>query len=152
MSNIDDSNRETVLGGKVVRYRLPVIEGRPAPGAVLPDLKRLLLPQGELAQIHNGNPGIRYLAWIDLSSGSARGNHVHRRKDESIYLIAGELRVVVEDPASGERGEVRMQAGDLIRIPPGIPHALQPLVDGHALEFAPDPLDPADTFPHRLIP
>lgn len=146
-----EQSREAVLGGRVVRDRLPVYEGRPAPGAVLPDLKRLLLPQGELAQIHNGGSAIRYLAWIALQDGGVRGNHVHRRKDESIYLIAGGLRLVVEDPGTGERAELMLKAGDRVHIPPGIAHALQPVGDGHALEFAPDPLDPTDTFPHRLI-
>lgn len=151
MQNPNDADREIVLGGKVVRDRLPVIEGKPVPGQALPPLKRLLLPQGELAQIHDGEPAIRYMAWIELREGGIRGNHVHRRKDEHVYLIAGELRVYLEDLADGARAELHLKAGDRLRIPPGIAHALLPLVAGNALEFAPDPLDPTDSFPHRLV-
>ena len=151
MQDRNDPGRDTVLNGKVIRDRLPVFEGRPAPGQVLPPLKRLLLPQGELAQILQGEPAIRFLAWIDLPAGGVRGNHVHRAKKEFIYLIAGELKVYLQDLESGERAERVLQAGDRLYIPPGIAHALEPVRSGHALEFAPDPLDPADTFPHRLI-
>jgi len=146
-----ETGSDAVLNGKVIRDRLPVIEGRPAPGQVLPPLKRLILPQGELAQILNGEPAIRFLAWIDLPEGGIRGNHVHHRKQEYLYLIAGELRLTLEDIATGERAELSLKAGDRVHIPPGIAHALWPVRAGHALEFAPDPLDPADTSPHRLI-
>lgn len=146
-----DTGSESFLDGKVIRDRLPIIHGRPAPGQVLPPLKRLLLPQGELAQIHNGEPGLQYLAWIDLPAGGIRGNHVHQRKKESIYLIAGELRVYLEDLATGARADFLMEAGDRVFIPPGIAHALQPVKAGHALEFAPDPLDPTDSSPHRVV-
>jgi mannose-6-phosphate isomerase-like protein (cupin superfamily) len=151
MHDSNDAGRETFLDGQVIRDRLPVIQGRPAPGQVLPPLKRLLLPQGELAQIQNGEPGIQYLAWIDLPEGGIRGNHVHQRKKESIYVIAGELQVYLEDLATGARAECLMQAGDRIYIPPGIAHALKPVRAGHALEFAPDPLDPTDSAPHRVV-
>jgi hypothetical protein len=45
------------LAGRVVKWSLPVISGRPGPDA--PTLKRLLLPQGELAQVHDSEEGIR---------------------------------------------------------------------------------------------
>jgi mannose-6-phosphate isomerase-like protein (cupin superfamily) len=143
--------RQVVLGGKVVWERYPVIQGRPAPGVELPPLKRLLLPQGELAQIHNGGTPIAYLAWIELRVGGLRGNHVHQRKDESIYLISGRMWVHLADPGTGERAQVLLEPGDRIRIPPGVAHALQPVVAGHALEYAPEPLDPTDSQPYVVV-
>jgi len=142
------SDETSVLGGRVVRRRLPVIVGRPGPDA--PAVKRLRLPQGELAQIWNGEEPIHYLAWIELGLGGIRGNHVHRRKRERIYLVAGKVRLRLEDPETRERAELILEAGDLVRITPGIAHSLESLEPGHGIEFAPDPLEAADSFPYQL--
>ncbi len=137
------------LNGQVHLTTLPAVR----PGDVeQPLLKRLWLPQGCLAQVYDGDEGIRYLAWIELTAGSVRGNHVHRRKQEYFYLIAGSVALSLEDPSTGERAELVLAAGDLVWVAAGIAHAYLPLADGQAIEFSPVRFDPADTRPHEINP
>jgi len=139
-----------LLQGKVLIESVPLL----AAGEFRPDLarKRLQLPQGDLAQIHNADEPIRYLATIELKPGSIRGNHVHRIKREFLYLATGRLRLVLQDCATGETASTDLGAGDLVVIPPGIAHALCPHEPGLAVEFSPAMLDPTDTERHVLAP
>lgn len=140
-------NALSLLAGKVTRTPLPLL----APGQPdLPTLKRLALPQGELAQLYDGDEGIRYLAWIELKPGSLRGNHYHRRKAEFFYLLAGEVELALQDLESGEQARLTLAVGELVFLSPGIVHAYRPLTAGHAIEFSPVRFDPADTFRHPL--
>jgi quercetin dioxygenase-like cupin family protein len=136
------------LAGKVVKWSLPVISGRPGPDA--PTLKRLLLPQGELAQVHDSDEGIRYMAVIETRAGGVRGNHYHKVKEERIYLLQGELLVLAEDVQTNERASVRLQTGDLLLIETGIAHLLRTVEPGQAIEFSRARFDPADIFPFPL--
>lgn len=136
-------------GGRVVCRTLPLLVPPTAPDA--PEERRVQLPQGELAQLRNGGEAIGYLAVLELRPGTVRGNHVHQRKRESVYLIEGSARLVVEDPDSGRREERVLAPGDLAFIPPGVPHAIVPLEPGRALEFAPEAVDPADTQRHLVV-
>jgi mannose-6-phosphate isomerase-like protein (cupin superfamily) len=137
------------LAGQVTHTRLPLLPpGQPG----LPLLKRLALPQGELAQIYDADEGIRYLAWIELKPGCLRGNHYHRRKAEFFYLLAGTVELTVEDLASGERAALTLTTGDLVFLRPEIVHTYRPLTPGHALEFSPVRFEPSDTFRRELVP
>ncbi|MBL9137862.1 MAG: hypothetical protein JNK85_18480 [Verrucomicrobiales bacterium] len=137
------------LSDQVVRWRLPAYAGPPPTDS--PVAKRLLLPQGELAQIHSGQDPIRYLAAIELHEGGIRGNHYHLAKCETIYLITGALTVVAERRETRERVAIEMCAGDRIYISPGIAHALRITASGWAVEYAPDPLDVADIHRYPLV-
>jgi quercetin dioxygenase-like cupin family protein len=108
----------------------------------------LLLPQGELAQFYDANDGMRYIAFIELLPGTVRGNHYHRIKEEWIYLMQGEVLLIVEDLDSKTRASVPLRAGDLVLIPTGIAHALQVGAPGQAIEFSPARFDPLDI--HRV--
>jgi quercetin dioxygenase-like cupin family protein len=136
------------LAGNVVKSSLPVISGRPGPDA--PRLKRLLLPQGELAQVHDSDDGIRYMAVIETLMGSVRGNHYHKVKEEWIYVMQGELLLLVEDIQTKERASVPLQTGDLVMIHTGIAHVLRTVKPGQAIEFSPTRFSPADIFPYPL--
>jgi mannose-6-phosphate isomerase-like protein (cupin superfamily) len=136
------------LDGRVIVSTLPTCD--PA-DADQPPLKRLLLEKGELAHIHNAGAPIMMIAYTELLTGRPRGNHFHRRKHEWMYVIRGACRLVVEDPEAGKREEVGIRAGDLVSIAVGTPHVIDPLEDGHAIEFSPSPFDPNDTFPHALL-
>lgn len=138
----------TFLSGKVVKRTLPVLEAAAAPGA---PVKRLLLPQGELAQFFDGDPPIRYIAAVELRVGRVRGNHYHQVKEEWFYTVHGELILLVEDIASAARASVLLQAGDLAVIHTGIAHAWQPVSPGQAIEFSPARFDPADIHQYRLV-
>jgi mannose-6-phosphate isomerase-like protein (cupin superfamily) len=137
------------LGGKVRWSRLPEFEGVPAPGAAT--IRKLRLPQGDLVQLIQGGAGAKYLAWVELKPGTVRGNHYHLRKDEHYYQLSGEVEWCVEDRDTGERASFRMGSGELLRLLPGVVHAVRPLTPGQAIEWAPEPLDPADTFRSPLL-
>ncbi|HWX21245.1 MAG TPA: cupin domain-containing protein [Candidatus Binatia bacterium] len=134
----------TFLAGKVRQWSLPVVQ---APsGADAPRLKRLLLPQGELAQFYDGEEGIRYIAMIQLRPGNPRGNHYHKVKQEFLYLMEGEVLLLVEDLETRQRASVPLHGGDLAFIPTRIAHALQVLQPGFAVEFSAARFDPADIY------
>jgi len=137
------------LSGKVIKRTLPVIQGRPGSGA--PMLKRLFLAQGELAQVYDGADGIRYLAYVELRSDAIRGNHYHEVKEEVIYVIDGEILLMVEDPVSKERVSFPLVSGELTIIPVGIAHAFRTVAAGHAIEWSRVRFDPADAFSHPLL-
>jgi uncharacterized RmlC-like cupin family protein len=62
---------------------------------------------------------------VSITAGQVRGNHLHPGRQEWLYPFHGSGRLVWE-PRPGERRE-RLISGPrlLIRIPPGIPHALR---------------------------
>ena len=138
-----------LLSGKVVKFSLPMVPAPPAPNA--PRLKRLMLPQGELAHFYDGPEGIQYLAFLDLPLNTIRGNHYHRSKEEFFYLICGELLLVVQDLHSNQRATIDIKAGDLMMIPTGIAHAIQTRLAGHAIEFSPVRFDAADVYRFPLL-
>jgi len=137
------------LNGKVIKRTLSVIHGRPGSGA--PILKRLFLGQGELAQVYDGDDGIRYLAYVELRSDAIRGNHYHEMKDEVIYVIDGKILMVVEDPVSKERDSFPLVSGELAVIPVRIAHAFRTVTPGHAMEWSKARFDPADAFSYPLM-
>jgi len=135
------------LSGKVVKWSLPAMEPPFDPQA--PSLKRLLLPQGELAQVYDADEPIRYIACLDLLPGTVRGNHYHKVRRELVYLMRGELSLIVRDVETGGRGTVSLRLGELVLIEPGIAHAMVISAPGMAVEFAQTRFDPEDT--HRYL-
>jgi mannose-6-phosphate isomerase-like protein (cupin superfamily) len=136
-------NEPSFLSGKVRRFTLPGCEGPAGPGA--PPLKRMLLPQGELAQFHDDDEPIHYMAFIELREGTERGNHYHEVKEEFIYLIEGELLLLIEDITSKARETVPLRAGELVFITTNVAHTLRVLKAGRAVEFSRARFDPGDT-------
>ena len=136
------------LDGKVLKRTLPVFQLPLGPD--VPNLRRLPLPQGELAQFYNADEGIRYIAFIELLPGQARGNHYHKVKEELVYVIRGEVLLRVADVHSQARASVDLRAGDLAVIRTGIAHALQPAEPGQAIEFSTSRFDPADIHQFRV--
>jgi mannose-6-phosphate isomerase-like protein (cupin superfamily) len=138
----------TVLNGKVLKQSLPVL---PLPlGPDAPALKRLLLPQGELAQFYDAAEGVRYLAFIELVPGQVRGNHYHKVKEELVYVIQGEVLLIVEDIDSKERASVELRTGDFGMIRTGVAHAYRTVSAGQAIEFSVARFDPADIHRYPL--
>ena len=141
-------SESTSLNGKVFKRSLPVVEPQNAAGS--PTLKRLLLPQGELAQFFDGEEPIRYLAYIELRSGSARGNHFHKVKAEWIYLLSGEAMLLLEDIETKEQGIVSLKVGDLAFVQTGIAHAIQVIQPGQAIEFSNARFDAQDIYRYPI--
>jgi quercetin dioxygenase-like cupin family protein len=138
-----------LLDGKVTKRTLPAVQPSSTPDSRT--LKRLMLPQGELAQLYDGDEGIRYIAQIELQAGSVRGNHYHNVKQEWIYMMSGEVTLIVEDLDSKTRESVQLNAGDLAFIETGVVHALQVTQSGHAIEFSTARFDPADIYRRKLV-
>ena len=138
----------SLLNGKVRKQSVPILQLPLGPDA--PDRRRLLLPQGELAQFHNAEEGIRYIAFIELLPGQVRGNHYHKVKEELVYVIRGEALLCVADVDSKAQASVGLRAGDLAVIQTGIAHALRTVEPGQAIEFASTRFDPADIHPFRV--
>lgn len=132
----------TFLDGRVLKQSLPVLQLPLGPDA--PDLKRLMLPQGELAQFYSADEGIRYMAFIELLPGQVRGNHYHKVKEELVYVIRGEVLLSVADIDSKASASVSLRAGDLAVIRTRIAHALRSVEPGQAIEFSSARFDPAD--------
>ena len=128
---------------------LPMVQGPPPPEA--PRLKRLSLPQGELAHFYDGPEGLQYVAFAELKPGTVRGNHYHMAKAEGIYLLEGEIRLTVEDIETKARESALLKAGSVVSIPVRIAHTMQPLCPGKAIEFSTARFDPADVCRYPLI-
>ena len=137
------------LSGKVVKRSLPVIEGKPPPGT--PAVKRVMLPQGELAQFYDSDEPVRYLAYTELREGGTRGNHYHKVKEEFIYVIQGEMLLVVEDVVSKVRDSVLLRAGDVAVVQPGVAHAWRTVKAGRAIEFSKSRFDASDSCHYRVL-
>jgi len=137
------------LDGKVTQCSLPILE--PSPAATAAPLKRLRLGQGELAQFYDQEPGMRYLAFLELRAGCVRGNHYHRVKRELMYVIGGALDLVVQDVATGARATLPLRAGDRVTIATGVAHAMRVTEAGQALEASETRFDPADIHRFPLI-
>jgi hypothetical protein len=135
--------------GKVLKWSLPEVQ--PGPSGNEPVLKRVMLPQGELAQLYDSEAGIRYIAAIELRAGSVRGNHYHKVKKEYVYILTGTVVLVLEDTATRERHACELNRGDLALIEPGIAHSLQVTESGQAVEFSPNRFDPADICRLKLV-
>jgi hypothetical protein len=136
------------LNGKVLKWCLPVIQGSPRLDA--PRLKRLALPQGELAHFSDGE-NIEYIAFVELRAGGTRGNHFHQKKAEAVYVIRGEMVLIVQDTQTGQRDSLTLKTGDLAVVSTRIAHAYQTTKPGDAVEFSKARFDAADVYRFPLV-
>jgi oxalate decarboxylase/phosphoglucose isomerase-like protein (cupin superfamily) len=139
---------EEHLSGKVRKWTLPRVS--PGPQADGVSLKRLVLMQGELAQIYDAEEGIRYIACIELAPGAVRGNHFHKFKSEWVYVLSGSTDLLVKEPGAGTAAALNLAKGDLAFIATGVAHALKVTGAGEAIEFSPVKFDPADIYRHQV--
>jgi mannose-6-phosphate isomerase-like protein (cupin superfamily) len=114
-------------------------------------LARIQSPRGEMAVLTDGATPLRHLSYLELRPAMLRGNHFHKLRHEFFYLIHGELKLTLAEITSGERTSVQLRAGDLATIHPGIAHVLNPLTAGHGIEYAAEPFDLTDVYPHPLL-
>jgi quercetin dioxygenase-like cupin family protein len=140
---------EAFFSGKLRRIQLPVFTQPTGPDAPL--LKRLLLPQGELAQFHEADEGMHYMALLELKEGGVRGNHYHRQKREYVYVISGKVELLAENLADRAQVSLSLAAGELAIIETNIGHALRTVEAGSAIEFSPSRFDRTDVYRYPLI-
>ena len=102
------------------------------------DVKRVPKPWGhEIIWAHTD----RYCGKIlHIKAGEQLSVQYHERKDETIYLLSGELRYWVklgDEPIQ----DVRLQVGDAFRVTPGTVHFMEAVTDCDVLEASTPELD-----------
>jgi mannose-6-phosphate isomerase len=83
----------------------------------------------------------RYIGKIlHICKGEALSLQYHRRKEETIRVLAGRLRLETATE-SGERGDQVLEPGEGAHIPPGLRHRMEALEDCDVLEVSTPELD-----------
>lgn len=89
--------------------------------------------------------------------GQVRGNHYHRLASEWFTLLEGQALVVLADPATGERRELRLSASEptTLFVPAGVAHVFVNPADSGTpmllLAYADQLYDPSDTVRLDLV-
>lgn len=109
--------------------------------------KRFKDARGEGHLILNG-PTIHRAGLFTLEPGAGyRGGHVHQSKNEYIYVAAGRGRAEFFCPATGERLEMQVEAGDRLFMPAGVAHRFFAQETITFVELSDRPYEAADDLP-----
>jgi len=103
------------------------------------DVRRVPKPWGhEIIWAHTD----RYVGKIlHIKAGQALSVQYHEVKDETVYLLSGEMRYWVKLPGEGELRDMHLQPGDAFRITPGTVHYMEAVTDCDVLEASTPELD-----------
>ncbi|GAC1516625.1 MAG: hypothetical protein NVS1B4_12570 [Gemmatimonadaceae bacterium] len=83
----------------------------------------------------------RYVGKIlHITAGHALSVQYHNRKDETVYLLSGELIYWVK-LGDGEIKDQKLKVGDAFRITPGTVHYMEAVTDVDVLEASTPELD-----------
>jgi mannose-6-phosphate isomerase len=77
---------------------------------------------------------------LRIRAGESLSLQFHERKDETIYLYQGSLRLLLPDDAPS-RSERTLSAGESQHLPPGTRHRLEALTDCVVFEVSTPELD-----------
>ena len=84
----------------------------------------------------------RYVGKIlHIKAGQALSVQYHERKDETVYLLTGEMRYWVQEEGAGELRDVRLRVGEAFRITPRTIHYMEAVTDCDVLEASTPELD-----------
>ena len=111
---------------------------------------RLTGVKGEMVVLADTGQIIRHLAFLEFITDRRRGDHYHKLRQEHFYLISGNLSLLLEEVATGSKGAVDLVPGDFAIIHPGVAHTFVPRTAGQGLEFAAEPFDFSDVYPHPI--
>jgi mannose-6-phosphate isomerase len=82
----------------------------------------------------------RYVGKIlHVHQGESLSLQYHEKKEETLYLVSGELKLTVE--SSGDRRELIMRPGDTFHVPPLLIHRMEAVVDSDVAEVSTPELD-----------
>lgn len=84
--------------------------------------KRFADSRGEGHLILNGPAVCRVGMFTLLPGAGYRGGHVHKNKNEYIYIAAGRGKAELFCPVSGERLTLEVETGHRLLIPAGVAH------------------------------
>ena len=84
----------------------------------------------------------RYVGKIlHINAGQALSVQYHERKDETVYLLTGEMKYWVQLPDDTELRDQRLTTGQSFRITPGTIHFMEAVTDCDVLEASTPELD-----------
>ena len=84
----------------------------------------------------------RYVGKIlHITAGHELSVQYHNRKDETVYLLSGELSYRVQLEGSDELQDMRLRTGESFRITPGTVHQMVAITDCDVLEASTPDLD-----------
>lgn len=103
------------------------------------DVRRVSKPWGhETIWAHTD----RYVGKIlHITAGHALSVQYHEVKDETVYLLSGEMKYWVRLDGEEELRDMRLQPGDAFRITPGTIHYMEAITDCDVLEASTPELD-----------
>ena len=103
------------------------------------DVKRVDKPWGhEIIWAHTD----RYVGKIlHVKAGQALSVQYHNQKDETVYLLSGEMKYWVKLGDADELQDQRLRTGDAFRITPGTIHYIEAVTDCDVLEASTPDLD-----------
>ena len=103
------------------------------------DVRRVDKPWGhEIIWAHND----RYVGKIlHVKAGQALSVQYHNQKDETVYLLSGEMKYWVKLGDADELQDQRLRTGDAFRITPGTIHYIEAVTDCDVLEASTPELD-----------
>ena len=91
----------------------------------------------EVIWAHTG----RYVGKIlHVNAGEALSLQYHRQKDETLYVLAGSMRLWL-GPSADELEDMMMGEGDSVRVTPGTVHRMEAVSDVDILEASTPELD-----------
>jgi mannose-6-phosphate isomerase len=76
---------------------------------------------------------------LHIKAGHALSVQYHNQKDETVYLLSGELIYRVKD--GDELRDVKLKVGEAFRITPGTVHQMEAVTDCDVLEASTPDLD-----------
>ncbi len=84
----------------------------------------------------------RYVGKIlHINAGHALSVQYHNVKDETVYLLSGEMKYWVQLPGDSELRDQALHTGDSFRITPGTIHYMEAITDCDVLEASTPELD-----------
>ena len=82
----------------------------------------------------------RYVGKIlHVNQGESLSLQYHEMKDETLYVVDGELRLTIEH--EGDRRELSLKKGEAFHIPPRMIHRMEAVVDTDVAEVSTTELD-----------
>ena len=77
----------------------------------------------------------RYVGKIlHINEGECLSLQFHEMKEETLYVVAGELRLTIEH--DGDRREIALRQGEAFHIPPRLIHRMEAVVDTDVAEVS----------------
>lgn len=109
--------------------------------------KRFKDSRGQGHLILNG-PAVRRVGLFTLEPGAGyRGGHLHQSKNEYIYIAAGRGIAELYCPATGERLDLEVEAGDRLFMPAGVAHRFSSQETITFVELSDRPYQAEDDLP-----